>query len=126
MAPILDCLVSYLGLDENNQPSYRRYSCYHVIAGPGPSPGAGMATVTTLAIHDEAQRCTYCQKLHTVETGGPAAALAVAINYLDAYHELDHVRKVQSAVRGLSEDQLPAAVPFSPKISDPLEVSTSV
>jgi hypothetical protein len=102
---ILDCLVSYFGLQESGRPGYRRYFCYHVLAGPGPTEGAGVASVTTLAVHDEAERCTYCQTFHTVEAGGPAAALAVAIRYLDSYHGTDRLRKVQSAVRGLPGDQ---------------------
>ena len=35
MTRMLDCLVNYFGLDEDEQPGYRRYFCYHVIAGPG-------------------------------------------------------------------------------------------
>src|SRR5947209_4329887 len=98
MAEPLDCLVNYFGLDENERPDYRRYFCYHILAGPGPKLGAGVASVTTLALHDETERCTYCQNFHTVEAGGPAAAIAAAIRYLDAYHERDHLRKVQSGI----------------------------
>jgi hypothetical protein len=93
--------VSYFGLDENERPNYRRYYCYYICSGPGATPGSGVAMVTTLAVHNEAERCTYCQNFHTVTEGGPAAALEAAIGYLDAYHEQDHLRKVQSAVRGL-------------------------
>jgi hypothetical protein len=100
----LDCLVSYFGLDENERPSYRRYFCYHIVAGPGPTADAGVASITTLAIHDENERCTYCQNFHTVERGGPPAAIAKAIRYLDAYHGNDRLRRVQSESRGLSGD----------------------
>jgi hypothetical protein len=100
---ILDCVVNYFGLDENNQPGLRRYFCYHILAGPGPTAGSGVATVLTLAIHDETERCTSCKHLHAVEAGGPPAAMAAAIHYLDAYHELDHVIKVESEVRGLHD-----------------------
>src|ERR1700758_1844269 len=109
MTRMLDCLVSYFGLDEDRQPGYRRYFCYHVLAGPGPTPGAGVAAITTLAVHSEAERCTSCEHFHTAETGGPEAAVAAAIRYLDAYHEQDHVRKVQSDFRpynGLPESQV--------------------
>jgi len=105
MRGILDCLVSYFGLDEDEQPGYRRYFCYHIFAGPGPTLGAGVASITTLAVHDESERCAYCQHFHTVEAGGQAAAMAAAIRYLDDYHEQDHLRKVQSEIRGLPGDQ---------------------
>ena len=107
---MLDCLVSYFGLDENNRPGYGRYFCYHVFAGPGPTPGAGVAVITTVAIHDEAPRCTSCKHFHAVEAGGPAAALAAAVRYLDAFHQHDHVHKVQSDVRGAPTVD---AVPFA-------------
>src|SRR5208282_3408569 len=104
MTRMLDCLVSYFGLNEDERAGVRRYFCYHIIAGPGPTTGAGVASIATLALHDETQRCTYCQNFHTVEAGGPAAALAAAVHYLDAYHELDHVRKVTSDIRDLQAD----------------------
>lgn len=105
MTRMLDCLVSYFGLDENDRAGFRRYYCYHISAGPGPTTGAGVAAVTTLAIHDETQRCTSCKNFHMVMAGGPAAALAAAVRYLDAYHEHNHLRKVQSDIRGLQSDQ---------------------
>jgi len=111
MTRMLDCLVNYFGLDEDERAGLRRYFCYHIIAGPGPTTGTGVASITTLALHDEAQRCTVCQMLHTVVTGGPAAALAAAVHYLDEYHEQDHVRKVISDIRGLQDDPAPDAVP---------------
>jgi len=102
MTQLLDCLVNYFGLDENERPGYRRYYCYHVVAGPGPRVGGGVASITTLALHDETQRCTSCQHFHAVETGGPEAAIAAAVRYLDAYHDGDHLWKVQSDIRGLA------------------------
>jgi hypothetical protein len=98
---MIDCLVSYFGLDENERSGYRRCFCYYVCSGSGATPGAGVAMITTLAVRDEAERCTYCRNFHTVVEGGPAAALTAAIRYLDAYHEPNHLRKVQSDVRGL-------------------------
>jgi hypothetical protein len=106
MKQILDCLVNYFGLEEDGQPASRRYYCYHLLAGPGPTAGAGVAAITTLALHDAAERCNSCQHFHLVETGGPAAAIAAAIHYLDAYHARDHVRKMQSAIRGLDDNPL--------------------
>jgi hypothetical protein len=102
---MLDCLVSYFGLQESGRPGYQRYFCYHIVAGPGPTAGAGVASVTTLAVHDESERCTSCRKVHATAAGGPAAALAEAVRYLDTYHEQDHLRKVQSEIRGLQGDQ---------------------
>ena len=113
MAPMLDCLASYYGLDEYGRPSYWRYFCYHVLAGPGPTPGSGVAAVVTVAIYDESQRCTYCQNFHRAEAGGPAAALDAALRYLDAYHGQDRLWKVLSAVRGLRGEQPTGAAPPS-------------
>jgi hypothetical protein len=117
MARMLDCLVSFFGLDENDRPTYRRYFCYHIFAGPGPTTGAGIAAITTLAVHDEDERCSSCRHFFAVPTGGPATALATAAHYLDAYHQRDHLWKVQSDIRGLDEDQstetaLSPEVPF--------------
>lgn len=103
MTPMLDCVVSYFGLDENERPTFRRYFCYHIVAYPGPTDGAGCAMITTLSAHDVSQRCNYCEKLHTVETGGPEAAIAMAVRHLDAFHENDHMQKVQSDLRGLGD-----------------------
>jgi hypothetical protein len=113
MTGILDCCVNYFGLDENERPGYRRYFCYHILAGPGPTAGAGVASITTLAVHDENERCTSCTYFHVVESGGPASAMAAALRYLDAYHQQDHLRKVLSDVRRLgagawSPDHTPA------------------
>jgi hypothetical protein len=102
---ILDCLVSYFGLDEDEQPGLRRYFCYHILAGPGPTAGTGVAAIQTLAVHNETERCTSCHHFHTSGTGGPAEAIAAAIRYLDSYHERDHVLKVASEVRGLDDAQ---------------------
>ena len=112
MTRVLDCLVNYFGLQEDGRPGYRRYFCYHIVAGPGPGPGAGVASVTLLAVHDETERCTFCQNFHTVETGGPAAALSAALRYLDAYHEKDRLRRVKSDIRGL--DGSPVTESVSP------------
>jgi hypothetical protein len=119
MTRMLDCLVSYFGLDEDERPAYRRYFCYHVLAGPGPTATAGVAITATLAVHDDRESCTSCQNFHAVQTGGPEAALAAAVRYLDAYHQQDHLRKVQSDIRGLgvgawSGDHAPAPNTVSP------------
>jgi hypothetical protein len=104
MTQMLDCLVNYFGLDENERPGYGRYFSYHVVAGPGPRAAGGVASITTLALQDEGERCTSCQHFHAVEAGGPEAAIAAALRYLDAYHQQDHLLKVQSAIRGLAQE----------------------
>jgi hypothetical protein len=101
MPRMLDCLVSYFGLDEGGRPGHRRYFCYHVVAGPGATADGGLALATTLAVHNAGERCASCEAIHAVESGGPAAALAEVVRYLDSYHREDHVWKVQSEVRGL-------------------------
>lgn len=110
MAQILDCLVSYFGLDENEQLDLRRYYCYQIVGGPGPTAESGVAVVTTLAVYDGSQRCDFCQNFYTVETGGAAAAIARAVGYLDNIHLVKHVRKVQSDLRGLGTTR-PMAAP---------------
>jgi hypothetical protein len=110
MTQMLDCLVSYFGLDENDRPGCRRYFFYHILAGPGPTAGTGVAAIRTLAVHNEAERCDSCQHFHVVESGGPEAAIATAIRYLDAYHENDHLRKVQCDTRDVPGDQVTDAV----------------
>jgi hypothetical protein len=114
MTPMLGCLVSYFGLDENDQPTYRRYFCYHIVAGPGPTAGSGVASITTLAVYEQTERCTSCQDFHAVDTGGPDAALAKAVRYIDAYHEGDCLRKTQSEVRNLGNPSADVALPASP------------
>src|SRR5947209_1615210 len=101
MSQLLDCLVSYFSLNEDAEGLPRRYFCYHIVAGPGPTPEGGVASISTQAVHDGGQPCGYCQMFHAVKAGGPSAALARALAYLDAYHEGDRLRKVQSEIRGL-------------------------
>ena len=100
MNRLLDCLVSYFGLDEEERPNNRRYFCYHILAGPGPAEGSGVATITTVAVADEGERCNYCQNFHSVQDGGPEAAMAAALRALDLFHAQDHVRRTQSEIRG--------------------------
>ena len=112
MKRILDCLVSYFGLDENGRPTYRRYFCYHIVAGPGPTAGSGVASITALAIYDESERFLSCQNLHAVDTGGPKAAITRALRYLDACHGKERLRRVQSELRDLGD--VPSAEVASP------------
>jgi len=114
MSRVFDCLVSYFGLDERQEPNLRRYYCYHIVGGPGPTAESGVASITTLALYDERERCTYCQAFHVVETGGPKAAIAKAVSYLDSFHREMHVRKVLSELRGQEEDRASDAIPSVP------------
>jgi hypothetical protein len=97
---MLERLVTYYGLDEAGEPTSRRFFSYKIIAGPGPSVGSGLASIVTLALTNPKEGCEYCQKHHTVETGGAAAAMVAAIAYLDAYHNGDRLSKVESDLRG--------------------------
>jgi len=97
--PMLERLVNYFGLDEDGVPTSRRFLSYKIIAGPGPREDSGLASIVTLSLSDQNDRCDYCQKFHTVEKGGAAAAMAAAVRYLDAHHGGDRLRKVESDVR---------------------------
>jgi hypothetical protein len=99
VAEMLDCLVSYFSEDSNSEGMPRRYLAYHVVAGPGPSPEGGVASITPLAAYDENEICNTCERVIAVKAGGPAAALEEALVYMDAYHEGDRLRKFQSEVR---------------------------
>jgi len=99
MAEMMDCMVNYFSFDDNSERVPRRYYCYLVVAGPGPADEAGVAAITTLAVHEGDRPCDYCQSFFFSDTGGPGAAMARALVYLDAHHEGRRLRKVVSQVR---------------------------
>ena len=99
MAEMYDCLVSYFSADADAEGMPHRYLSYHIVAGPGPSPEGGVASITPLAAYDENGICDTCDRVFAVKAGGPAAALKEALVYMDAYHEGDRLRKVQSEIR---------------------------
>jgi hypothetical protein len=99
MAEMLDCLVSYFSEDTNAEGLPRRYLCYHLVAGPGPSPDSGISSITPLAAYDENPVCKTCERVFAVKAGGSAAAMEEAVVYLNAYHESDSLRSVRSEVR---------------------------
>jgi hypothetical protein len=99
MAEMLDCLVSYFSEDTSAEGMPHRYLSYHVVAGPGPNPEGGVASITPLAAYNENGICETCERVFAVKAGGPAAALEEALFYMDAYHEGDRLRKVQSEIR---------------------------
>jgi hypothetical protein len=106
MAEMLDCLVSYFSEDTDDDGMPHRYLAYLVVAGPGSSPEAGIASITPLAAYDENEICKTCERVIAVKTGGPAAAIKEALVYMEAYHEGEGLRKVQSELRrvGLQTD----------------------
>jgi hypothetical protein len=119
MAQIIDCLVSYFGLDERQEPVLWRHYCYHIIGSPGPTANSGVAFVTTLAVYNESERCSHCQTFHAVETGGAAAAVDKAVRYLDTVYQEERVQKVQSELRGLGEHRpAPFTLPTPDERSD--------
>ena len=99
MAEMLDCLVNYFSEDSNSEGMPHRYLSYQVVAGPGPTPDGGVASITPLASYDENEICNTCERVLAVKAGGPSAALKEALIYMDAYHESDRLRKVQSEIR---------------------------
>jgi hypothetical protein len=102
MAEMLDCFVSFFTDETNDDGLPRRYLSYQIVAGPGPTSGSGVASITSLAAYDENQICNTCERVFAVKAGGPAAAMDEALVYMDAYHEGDNLRKVQSEIRGLA------------------------
>src|SRR5713226_1431086 len=102
MAEMLDCLVSYFSVDANAEGMPRRYFCYHVVAGPGPTPEGGVAGITPLAAYFEIEICAACERVFAVLEGGPAAAMEEALVYMAGYHEGDSLRRVQSEIRKLA------------------------
>ena len=108
MAEMLDCLVTYFSEDANAEGMPRRYLSYHVFAGPGPIAEGGVASITPLAAYFEIEICDTCERVIAVKAGGPAAAMEEALVYMDAYHEGDRLRKVQSEIRSFPARAEPA------------------
>jgi hypothetical protein len=114
MAELMDCMVNYFSLNNNGAGEPRRFYSYLVVAGPGPTDEAGVATITTLAIHGGDRPCDYCQNWFFAHAGGPKAALERALFYLDAFHDGRRLHKVVSqfrrtpaeALAGLNQDHL--------------------
>jgi hypothetical protein len=52
-----------------------------------------------LTYYYENEICKTCERVFAVTAGGPAAAIEEALVYMDAYHEGDRLRKVQSEIR---------------------------
>jgi hypothetical protein len=101
MAELMDCMVNYFSFNDNSNSKGEpyRYYCYLVVAGPGPIDEAGVATISTLAVHEGDKPCDYCQNSFFAPRGGPEAAMAQALLYLDEYHDGQRLRKVMSQFR---------------------------
>jgi len=99
MAEMLDCLVSYFCRETSEEGMPRRYFSYHIVAGPGPTDSGGVATITVLATVNDQAFCESCDRFHAVKTGGPRAAIDRAVRHLDAWHEGENLRKVQTDIR---------------------------
>lgn len=105
MAEMLDCLVNYFSGDTSEDGLPRLYVCYQIISGPGTTEGGGLASISILsANHSGIWESS--QRLHAVKEGGPEAALAKALRYVDAFHDDNYVRKVQTETRSIAcQDQ---------------------
>jgi hypothetical protein len=99
MAEMLECIVTYFSQDADAEGMPHRYLSYHVVASLGPNPNGGVASITPLASYNENEICDTCERVIAVKAGGPAAALAEALVYMDAFHEGAGLRKVQSEIR---------------------------
>jgi hypothetical protein len=99
MPEMIDCMVNYFSLNGDGEGVPRRYYSYRVTAGTGPTDEAGVATISTLAVHEGDRPCGYCQNWFFAPRGGPEAALDRALRYLDSFHEGHRLRKAISAAR---------------------------
>jgi hypothetical protein len=97
-----DLLVSYVGFCEDDRPEIERRFSYRVEARRGPTAESGVASITRLGA-DETWGRSALKAVHTAETGGPAAAIAAAVRYLDSCRDAEHLRKIQSTIHGLHE-----------------------
>ena len=100
MAQMMDCLVNFFSHNAEEDGMPRRYYSYLVVGGPGATAAAGVATITPLAVRDGGARSgELSQNFHVVKQGGPGAAIAKALHYLEAYHHGERLWKVQTEVR---------------------------
>jgi hypothetical protein len=113
MAEMLDCLVSYFSSEASDEGMPKRYISYHIAAGPGPTDSGGVATITVLAANNQAL-CESCERFHAVKAGGPQAAIDRALRHLDAWHEGENLRKVQTKIRRCSCAVEPMGTPSAP------------
>ncbi len=101
MAEMLDCLVNYFSGDATENGTPRLYICYRLVAGPGVTPDGGVAIITVLAANHSGV-WEVAERFHAVSEGGPSAALAKTLRYLESFHDDQYARKVQSEIRGIA------------------------
>ena len=100
MAEMLDCLVNYFSGETKEDGVPRLYVCYRVISGPGLTDAGAIAAITVLSANHSGI-WESCERFHAVQEGGPAAALALTLRYLDAFHDDHYMRKVQTEIRSV-------------------------
>jgi hypothetical protein len=98
MPKMFDCLVSYYSVNAHRDGMPLQYLCYRVLSGPGPIAAGGVAVITLLGAKNPADGNLY-HSLHAVQVGGPRAALAAALKYLDIVHRKDDLARVRSKIR---------------------------
>ena len=79
MAEMIDCMVNYFGGNGESEGVPRRYYCYLVVAGPGPTDEAGVATISTLAVHEGDRPCDYCTNWFFAPSGFPGDYVPLAL-----------------------------------------------
>jgi hypothetical protein len=97
---MMDCLVNYFSMHADEEEIPYRFFSYHVVGGPGPTQDGGFATITALAAYKDSEKCAACESyFFAATTGGPAAAIQKAVEFLDGYHAGEHLRRVQTDIR---------------------------
>jgi rhodanese-related sulfurtransferase len=98
MAEILDCLVTYMSAKAHADGMPSKYICYHVVSGPGPVEGSGVASIGVVATTDASER-HIDHLIHAAITGGPRAAIDLALHYVEAEHQGDSLERLQTEIR---------------------------
>ncbi len=97
---MMDCLVNYFSINSDEDGIPYRFFSYHVIGGPGPTEDGGFASITALATYKNDEKCDACESyFFAAKTGGPAAAIKKALEFLEGYHAGEGLRRVQTEIR---------------------------
>jgi hypothetical protein len=100
MAEMMDCLVNYFSIHADAEGIPYRFFSYHVVGGPGPTEDEGVATITALSAYKDDEKCEACESyFFTAKTGGPAAAINKALEFLEGYHAGERLRSVRTEIR---------------------------
>jgi hypothetical protein len=101
VAEMMDCLVNYFSMNSDDDGIPYRFFSYHVVGGPGPNEDEGFASITALAAYKNDEKCDACESyFFAAKTGGPAAAIKKALEFLEGYHAGQRLRRVQTVIRG--------------------------